>query len=201
MNNIYSGKTLDIALNKAMSQLNVSADKIKYKVIDDKKGLIKKVTIEVYLIDGIINDVIGKFKSILDAMEVTYELKTKYEDNIIFINVFGTSNKILIGKNGIVLSSLRTILNEYVKKYNDIKVKLDIDSYQKRIDERFVREIRRLAREVLKTGVEYKLDPMNSYQRLIVHNTIKKFDNLKSKSYGEEPNRYIIIEKVSDIDE
>ncbi len=201
MNNIYSGKTLDIALNKAMSQLNVSADKIKYKVIDDKKGLIKKVTIEVYLIDEIINDVIGKFKSILDAMEVTYELKTKYEDNIIFINVFGTSNKILIGKNGIVLSSLRTILNEYVKKYNDIKVKLDIDSYQKRIDERFVREIRRLAREVLKTGVEYKLDPMNSYQRLIVHNTIKKFDNLKSKSYGEEPNRYIIIEKVSDIDE
>ena len=201
MNNIYSGKTLDIALNKAMSQLNVSADKIKYKVIDDKKGLIKKVTIEVYLIDEIINDVIGKFKSILDAMEVTYELKTKYEDNIIFINVFGTSNKILIGKNGIVLSSLRTILNEYVKKYNDIKVKLDIDSYQKRIDERFVREIRRLAREVLKTGVEYKLDPMNSYQRLIVHNTIKKFENLKSKSYGEEPNRYIIIEKVSDIDE
>ena len=201
MNNIYSGKTLDIALNKAMSQLNVSADKIKYKVIDDKKGLIKKATIEVYLIDEIINDVIGKFKSILDAMEVTYELKTKYEDNIIFINVFGTSNKILIGKNGIVLSSLRTILNEYVKKYNDIKVKLDIDSYQKRIDERFVREIRRLAREVLKTGVEYKLDPMNSYQRLIVHNTIKKFENLKSKSYGEEPNRYIIIEKVSDIDE
>ena len=52
-----------------------------------------------------------------------------------------------------------------------------------------------IAKEVLKTGVEVNLDPMNSYERRIIHNTLSNFKNIVTESSGEEPNRYVVIKK------
>ena len=80
----------------------------------------------------------------------------------------------------------------------DIKVNLDASSYKKKKEEYFEREIKKIAKEVLNTKIDVKLDPMNSYNRRIVHNIVSKFKNLETESVGEEPNRYTIIKYKED---
>ena len=54
-------------------------------------------------------------------------------------------------------------------------------------------EIKKIVKDILDSKIAVKLDPMNSYERMIVHNYVSKYENLKTESIGEEPNRYIII--------
>ena len=80
----------------------------------------------------------------------------------------------------------------------DIRVNLDASSYKKKKEEYFEREIKKIAKDVLNTHIDVKLDPMNSYNRRIVHNIVSKFKNLETESVGEEPNRYTIIKYKED---
>ena len=80
----------------------------------------------------------------------------------------------------------------------DIKINIDASNYKKKKEEYFEREIKKIAKEVLKTKIDTKLDPMNSYNRRIVHSIVSNFKNLKTESIGEEPNRYTIIKYVEE---
>ena len=80
----------------------------------------------------------------------------------------------------------------------DIKVNVDASNYKKKKEENFERDMKRILKEVQKTHIETKLDPMNSYKRRIVHNLASKFKNIKTESVGEEPNRFTIIKYEED---
>lgn len=192
----FKNKTEDLAINDALSSLNLNNNEIVYKVNYKKDGILsKKCEIEVFIINDIIRDIKVFLDNILKLMELESKINIKYKDKILFINIDSKDNKILIGKNGDVLRSFRTLIYSYIRKYIDINVKLDIGSYQKNIDDKFVRNIKKIVKEVKQTGITYKLDSMNSYQRKIVHDVVSKFENITSKSYGEEPNRYIEIKR------
>ena len=75
----------------------------------------------------------------------------------------------------------------------NIKVIVDASDYRSSKQRNFEREIKKIAREVLKTKVEAKLDPMNSYNRRIVHALLADYENLETESFGETPNRYVVI--------
>ena len=80
----------------------------------------------------------------------------------------------------------------------DIKVNLDIDGYKERRQKNIEREVHKIAKEVLSSGVDAKLDPMNSYERRLVHNIVSEYDNLITQSEGEAPNRYVVIKLKKD---
>ena len=79
-----------------------------------------------------------------------------------------------------------------------IKLNLDISNYKAKKVKNMQYQVKQIAKDVLKSHVEAKLDPMNSYERRIVHTLISEFDNLCTESVGEEPNRCVVIKYKED---
>ena len=73
-----------------------------------------------------------------------------------------------------------------------------IKDYKVSKEKQLTKEIEKLAKEVIETKLDVKLDPTNSYDRRIVHNVISKYDNLVTESIGETPNRYVVIKYKKD---
>ena len=77
----------------------------------------------------------------------------------------------------------------------NVRIQVDASGYKAKKEHYLEHDVREIARQVSKTGVEAKLDPMNSYDRRIVHNVVGDFEDLTSESFGEEPVRYVVISK------
>ena len=92
-----------------------------------------------------------------------------------------------INKNEI--DRLKSDNDDLNDKYNKLKEEKE---------EHFEKEIKNIIKEVMSTHIDVKLDPMNSYNRRIVHNLVSSYDNLTTESIGEEPNRYTIIKYRED---
>ena len=90
------------------------------------------------------------------------------------------------------------INNGHVKITIDIFNYLDISNYKAKREKHLIYEVKNLCQDVLKTKMDVKLDPMNSYERRIVHSTVSSFKNLITESEGESPNRYVVIRYKED---
>ena len=128
-------------------------------------------------------------------MGIEAQIESNVRDEQINLKMYSDKNNILIGKNGQTLSAIQNILRQMV--YNEIEVYpyilLDVENYKEKKIGHLERNAKRIAREVLKTKIEVKLDNMNSYERRIVHNALSKYKNIATISEGEEPNRHIVI--------
>ena len=105
------------------------------------------------------------------------------------------NTKQFIGKNGKVLSSIQIYLKQSISSQTGmyINVILDVENYKEKQNYFLERDVKKIARQVTLTKVDVKLDPMNSFQRRIVHNALSKFDYIKTESIGTEPNRCVVI--------
>ena len=144
-------------------------------------------------------DVKEYIKSYLEKITIEMGLETKFEINededVFSVKMFSNNNPILIGKDGRTLTSLQTLIRQSLSnkiKFN-VKINLDASNYKVKKERFFEKDIKNIINDVMRTKDEIKLDPMNSYERMIVHNHISKFENLVTESVGEEPERYIII--------
>ena len=128
-------------------------------------------------------------------MNIESNLEVRRNDENIEINIFSNHNSILIGKEGKILDSLQSIMRQILKKEtaSDLKLVLDVENYKEHRITNIERTARKIAREVAKTKVEANLEPMNSYERRVVHNTLSKNKYVYTESIGEEPNRYVAI--------
>lgn len=196
----FSGKSLDEALNNCLEKLNCKENNIYYveKETEAKLFKSKKVEIEVIKKDDVINylkNFIETFAKYMN-LEINYEIKE--EENYFNILLVSDNNALLIGKDGKNLNALQIILRQSIKNIGDynIKVSLDASNYRAKKINNLEREIKKIAREVLKTKIDAKLDPMNSYQRRIIHKLIGEYENLETESIGETPNRYIVIKYI-----
>ena len=122
---------------------------------------------------------------------------TYYKNNTFYINLKTDNDSIVIGKNSKNLKALTSILIKYLKinELDEFKFVLDVSNYKKHKEKKLMFLAKNIAKEVLKTGFEVNLDPMNSYERRIVHNALSNFKNIVTESSGEEPNRYVVIKK------
>lgn len=155
---------------------------IKYKVIAIKKDDIKQY--------------IKEFLSTIGSlMEIEIHPEIHVEEGIINVNIITNNSPILIGKEGKNIEALQILLRQSLKNQTGmlIKVNLDASEYKLKKQRRLKQEIHKIAREVRQSKVEAKLDPMNGYDRRIVHSIISQYDELETVSVGEAPNRYVII--------
>ena len=128
-------------------------------------------------------------------MGLSCNLEVKKRENGLNITVISDNNSILIGKNGRTLDSLTAIIKHAV--YNEIgeyyPFVLDIGEYKQAREQKLERMAKKVAREVAYTKVEAKLDPMNSYERRIIHSILADNKKVITESEGEEPNRCVVI--------
>lgn len=158
----------------------------------------KKYKVEAILKEDVKNYIKSYIEQISKMMEIEVQIEMKEEGEIINLVLYSEQNPILIGKDGKNLESLQMLIRQSVFAQTGfrIKINLDISDYKKKKQKRLEREIKALAHDVLTTKMDVKLDPMNSYDRRIVHSIISEYENLKTESIGEAPNRYVVIRYV-----
>ena len=105
---------------------------------------------------------------------------------------------LLIGRHGQTLDAIQELARTAVGRRLDdrIRVLIDVGDYRKRAEDRLVEHARELAERVDKTGEEERLDPMNAYERKLVHDVVAEFDGLESVSEGADPDRFVVIKAL-----
>jgi len=195
---VFEGKSEEDALENAKAELMVNNDEIFYNVLSEEKGGLfksKKVSVEVTKKTTVVEFIKGYIKEVTKLMGIDANLETRERDGNLSITIYSDNNNVLIGKNGKNMDALSVIVRQaiYLELGRYYNFNLDIGEYkvkQQRNLESFAKQI---ARDVYKSKVEAKLDPMNSYERRIIHNILNDDKRVSTSSVGEEPNRCIVV--------
>lgn len=190
----YEDETEEKCRLKCLDELDVYNNEILTKEYDEdnkyKMEVVKKEDIKSF-----IKAYIEKVTSEM-GLEVKIEVN-EYEDTF-NVKMFSNNNPILIGKDGRTLTSLQNLLRQTISnqiKFN-VRVNLDASNYKVKKEKYFERDIKNIINDVIKSKDEIKLDPMNSYNRRIVHSIASEYYNIETESFGEEPERYVVIRYV-----
>ena len=192
----FEGKTYEEAVTKALEELKVTEENLTINVLESKQGLLKKIVkIEVININDVIDYLKESIKEITELMNIKVNLEVRRREETITITLFSDNNSILIGKNGKNIQALQNIIRQIIPNSINEKYKIiiDVENYKEKRLITIERIAKRVAREVKNTKVESKLEPMNSYERRIVHNVLTNNKYVFTESEGEEPNRYVVI--------
>ena len=196
------GKSIEEAKQKLLELLSLEENEllIKEEELEGKLFKAKKYVCVAVKKEDIKNVIKEYVKELGSKMGLDINLEIREEDGIFNVLLISDNNAILIGKEGRTINALQVLIRQYLNKKGtfNIKVNLDVSNYKAKKVKNTEFEIKRIAKEVLKTKVEAKLDPMNSYQRRIVHTVVSNFEELETESIGEEPNRYVIIRVKED---
>lgn len=134
-------------------------------------------------------------ENILDKMGIDAEISIKLNENSYYIDIDSKGSGAVIGRRGETLDALQYLTSLVVNKFEgDYKrVTLDSCGYREKREETLVNLANKIGQKALKTGKTTTLEPMNPYERRIIHSTIAKIDGVNSRSVGEEPYRKVVI--------
>ena len=196
---VYEGKNLNELKEKAFSELNASENELYIRETEEVKGLLKtkKYKLEILTKDDVVKYIKNYIIDVAKNMGITVNIEAKKRENYIQINLFSENSSILIGKNGRTIEALQYLIKNSIFNKTGFKINviLDVEDYKEKINKHLEYNVKKIAREVRKTGVDAKLDPMNSYERRIVHNAVNEIKGVSTISEGVEPNRYVVIKK------
>lgn len=198
-----TGKTVNEALENALKSLNLTEDKVEYEVLDEgSKGFLnligtKPAKILVKVKRDYKEEVRLFLRNILNSMKVQAEIRIREENDIIYINLTGPKMGIIIGYRGETLDALQYLTSLVVNKDHNLpykKVVLDTENYRKKREETLIRVAEKTAYKVKKIRRPYKLEPMNPYERRIIHSALQDNEYVYTFSEGEEPHRRVVID-------
>lgn len=192
----FSGKTYEEAVQNAKIELQELEENLIIKTKEEKSGLFsKKVTIEVMRRDEIVDFLKEYIIELTKKIGFNVNLEIKKREDAFHITIFSDNNALLIGKNGKNMEALTIVVRQAVATQTGefVKVSIDIGDYKQRKQDKIVVLAKKIAREVGRTKIEAKLDPMNSYERRLVHSALADNKYVTTESVGEEPNRAIVI--------
>jgi len=193
----FQAKSEDGLLEKALKELNVKEEDVITKTYEEKGVLFsgKKYTLEVVKFSDIAE--VGKdvLKELLSSLDINANIETMIRDGKIKYQLHSKNNSLLIGKNGHILESIQTYVRQAIFTAVDIyvNVSVDVEGYKEKQNYFLEKKVKNIAKDVLKTKVDVKLDPMNSYERKIVHEALQNFKNITTESEGVDPNRCVVI--------
>lgn len=193
---IYTGKTVDEALTKAVEKTGTPMNELIYRDTGKTTGLFaKKVQIEVYELADVIRYAEDYLLYATDALGIESSVKSKLDDDVIRITLDSTHNPILIGKNGVTLQALNELVklatnNHFHKRF---RILLDINGYKDNKYTKLERLARKTAKDVQKTKTTYTFDPMPADERRAIHNALNGWKNIKTESIGEGSHRQVQI--------
>lgn len=198
----YEDKNYELALEKCLNDLNVTEDDlfITSKEIEGKLFKSKKVQVDVLLKSDVKQYMKDFMKTIADNMGIEIQIEIKEDDGIFNMVLVSNENSILIGKDGRTLNALQLLLRQALLINTDFNIKINIDAgnYKAKKVKNFEYEMKKVMKEVERTKIDAKLDPMNSYERRIVHNLAQKFHHIATVSSGEGKSRHITIKYKED---
>lgn len=200
---LITAKTVDDALTEALIKLETTSDNVEYEIIEKESsgflGLfnIKPAKIRVKLKFSIVNLAKEFLEKVFKAMKIETKIEIVYDEAnaTVDINVIGEDMGVLIGKRGQTLDSLQYLVSLVLNKGSDsyLKVKLDTENYRQRRKETLENLGRNIAYKVKRTKKSVSLEPMNPYERRIIHSALQNDKFVETHSEGEEPYRKVVI--------
>ncbi|MDF2548641.1 MAG: DNA-binding protein [Anaerosolibacter sp.] len=196
-----TAKTVEEAVKIALEELKVSQDKVEVEVLEaPSKGIFgligtKQAKVKVTVIDNPQEDALVFLKDVLKTMGLEAQYKTKLKGETLYVDVFGKDMGILIGRRGQTLDSLQYLVSLVVNKdrENYLRVVLDTEDYRRKREQTLIRLANRLAQKVRSSRKDIILEPMNPYERRIIHSALQNHPHVETRSHGEEPYRKVII--------
>ena len=193
----FEGKNLEDTTKKALLELNKSEEEVFIKSEEEESGLFKskKVKIKILIKVEVLEYLKDLLLNITKKMSIKAKVEAKIRDNCLKLSLYSDNNAVLIGKNGRTIESLQMILKAAISNQTrfGININVDVEDYKEKQLHRLEELARNVAKEVLQTGIEVKLDSMNSYERRLVHEEVSKVEGIDTISVGEEPNRCVVI--------
>ena len=197
-----SAKNVDDAITQATVQLGITSDQLEYEVLDKgSTGFLgigsKNAVIKARRKFSIDENVVEFLSSIFDAMKMEVEIlvAVNEEEHIIEVELKGDDMGILIGKRGQTLDSLQYLTNLAINKHSDeyYKVKIDTEDYRKRRKETLENLAKNIAYKVKRTKRPVSLEPMNPFERRIIHSALQNDRYVTTHSEGDEPYRHVVV--------
>ncbi len=199
----FKGKTVDDAITEATIQFGITSDELIYEVIDKgstgilgfintKPAIIRAKKKETF--EDIVQDFLDKMFEIM-GIEAVVDITYNEEEKTMDINLTGPEMGVLIGKRGQTLDALQKIVQSVVNKHSEdfIRVKLDTENYRARRKDTLENLARNISYKVKRTKKSVVLEPMNPYERRIIHSTLQNDKYVSTRSEGEEPFRRVVV--------
>ena len=138
----------------------------------------------------------GFLRDIATQMGIDLDFSVKANDELVFVEITGKDTGTIIGKRGSTLDAVQCLASYVVNKDSDkyIRVILDAENYRAKREKTLVNLANRLAGKVERSGRPTTLEPMNPYERKVIHCTLQNHPNVKTRSEGKDPYRKVIIE-------
>lgn len=197
-----SAKTVADAITDACQKLEVTSDKLDYIVVDEGSsgflGIGSKPAVIKAKVKSSVTDKAKDFlNEVFEAMKMVVVVDVKYDEENRNLNVdlSGDEMGVLIGKRGQTLDSLQYLLSLVVNKETEdyIRVKVDTEDYRKRRKETLENLAKNIAYKVKRTKHSVSLEPMNPYERRIIHSALQNDKYVTTHSEGDEPFRRVVV--------
>ena len=196
----FTGKTRLDAISKAMEKFSVSEDRLDIQVLDEGSKGFLGIGAKDYVIQArklVVKEdiIIDYIKKIYACMDIDVEVEVTGREDTLLVDIKGEEASVLIGSHAESLDALQTIVNIVLTKETGehTRVILDIENYRSRREESLISYAKKMAQKVINRRRSIKLDPMNPYERRIIHSALQENDKITTFSEGEDPNRRIVL--------
>ena len=198
----FSAKTLDDAITEACKELGVTSDKLEYEVVNEGSTEFlgigsKDAIIKARIKSSIIDNAKAFLNEVFAAMNMVVVINVEYdsENKEMVIDLSGDDMGVLIGKRGQTLDSLQYLTSLVVNKGEEdyIRVKVDTENYRMRRQDTLENLAKNIAFKVKRTKRSVSLEPMNPYERRIIHSALQNDKFVTTHSEGDEPFRHVVV--------
>jgi spoIIIJ-associated protein len=217
---VSEGKTTSEAIEKGLKELNLHRDQVEIRVLEqEKRSFFDILAPRVVKVELTVKEKLQKEEKILteEDLEETknnlekfikeflknlgeeYKYDINIEKNEINVKIDGGNSGTLIGYRGETLNALQHILSLIANKHTSAKVRvlLNVDGYKEKREKTLEELALKVSKTVIRTNKSITLEPMNAYERKIIHSKLQDMTDIRTHSIGEEPHRRIVIEKVN----
>jgi len=195
-----SAKTVEKAIEEALAELKAAREEVEIEILDEgSKGFLgfgsRDAVVKVsrkFNPEKVAKDFL---REMFIAMGIIVNIETELKEKQLLINLSGDDMGILIGKRGQTLDSLQYLVNLVVNKGNApyLSITIDTENYRQRRKDTLESLAYNLAKKVKQTGKKVVLEPMNPYERRIIHSSLQNNKYVTTYSEGEEPYRNVVI--------
>ncbi len=198
----FSAKTVDDAITEACKELSVTSDKLEWEVVNEgSAGFLgigsKEAVIKAKVKSSVVDNAKAFLSEVFAAMNMTVVINVDYnnETREMNIDLAGDDMGVLIGKRGQTLDSVQYLTSLVVNKGEEeyIRVKVDTENYRKRRQDTLENLAKNIAFKVKRTKRAVSLEPMNPYERRIIHSALQNDKFVTTFSEGEEPFRHVVV--------
>lgn len=199
------GKTVDQAIEIGLYKLGLTRDQVKISILE-QAGLFTKAKVRLSTMDSSeAEDLIRtKVEELLKLLELNCDVFVEEQEENFVVDITGEDAAIVIGKRGDTLDAFQTLVNSMIndKKPSEERkrIKVDSNNYRGRREDTLNILAQRMAAKAVRENRNVRLDPMNAYERRIIHNALNDHSKVETESSGTEPNRYVVIKLKGKVD-